>query len=201
VNPNPATPRDILDAYRHGVDNFVNSKDPSRLRLRAARPEGVPVFMLTSERLSDEDPAQSAQKVGWRLLVRSPGTDPLLADVAEGSRHPEPTLVKLAGTSPGESAKIVEFAKDFDAIREDERLRATPGFELRLLRVAGIADAFWLRSPDGKSDVVFPTLAPKEIKGKRITLEAFLDALRPLADKFREFDRYGGMRHSRVQAK
>ena len=184
----PEAPQQIVNAFKDGLKNFVRNDSPDREKLRSAAPAAFPIYTVTLEDLKKEN--LNAQLVGWRLLYGGPAAlervEPTLADVATTGRHSEPKLVKFTQLAPA-----AEFFTHFEKILKAEQLiRTERRFELRFLRIPGLTlDAFWLRSPDGVSDVFVPIRGPAKLEPRQYSLDEFLRTLQPLVEIFQEFDK------------
>jgi len=144
-----------------------------------------PVYQLGLDSIVEDGGLQAAVQVGWRYLLENVSH---VLGFAE-TTNDEGAGVRFRALSTGTVASTLK-----DAIATAENLpfvAATDDFELRVLRVPGLAlTALWLQSATAEDALIALAPAPEGIVAEQPYRETeFLELLRPLAERrlrFRE---------------
>lgn len=180
-------PDEIKRLFLEGIEDFLWQETELRARIRdpAARIEGAPLFTLGIEDILSGAGAGAAQPAGWRLFVE---TD--LGTVAGDVTRPY-TGNEVLLRSVNRAAEAVETLQAIRALCRRPGIESVPDFELRLLRIPGIATEFcWFRSPLPDKDVFSPVIsgAPQFHILSELSPPEFMAAAKETALQFRRFD-------------
>ena len=130
-------------------------------------------FTIGLEELAKEQVRLPATAVGWRYIIGNRLGQALSATVDSND--------KLVGLSRGPAVTAgLRVARELKTLPE----AADGKYEIRLLTIPGLlTEAFWLKSLDGKPDLIVPFSTEQELRlGYPYSIEKFLKIMRPLAE-------------------
>lgn len=175
--PSEATRRALID----GIADFAGDEDPLAAIVIQA-PFALHVNTLGLEDISSG--VKNARSAGWRFLAVDPTGAPIAADVIEPVDG-APRMVSLSRDPIllGAIAAIREL-ETFPQVRTND-------YELQVLRIPGaLTETFWLKSPDGKGDLIIPVLtnSPTLPRMSIIAIDEFFAVMDQVGRSFSDID-------------
>ena len=189
----PASPQ-VLDAYKNGVKLFTDAGDALQsvfLDAHAAQHAAHEVFSLGIQHIAANGQGiEKARSVGWRLMAANEKLD------LAGACHISETAgggARFTGLSRVTELKtIFRLIDRFEALPEvHEKRNAPEAYDLRVLRIPGLVEAFWIKSRENspQDDLVVPfftrvrDLDPARVPMRGIPMAEFLQKVVPIAEK------------------
>jgi hypothetical protein len=166
-NPKEAPPKEAID----DIDAFLQPGDPSPSDLRQQQ-YWQWTFTLGLEELAKDNAQLPGAPVGWQYVIGNRSGQALSATVDASN--------KLVGLSRGPAVTAaLNAARELKTLPE----AADSDYEIRLLTIPGLlTEAFWLKSLEGKPDLIVPFSTAQELRlGHPYPIEKFLKIMRPLA--------------------
>ena len=176
-------PEETKQALLAGIGNYLNPGDPLMEEL-AREKQGLKVWVLALEDLSNGAGLSGAQQVGWGFLAGGPGGHAIAAQITTSGADQKQELTAVAqGPEVALLIQSIHEAQDLAAVRNDS-------YELEILRIPGILlEAFWLKASQGPDLVVpFHTMSRELDSMHPYVVDEFIAVARSLADAFRRFD-------------
>jgi hypothetical protein len=168
-----------------GIGDYLNPADPLAEEM-ALQKQGLKVWVLALEDLSNGAGLNGARQVGWGFLAGSPGGRPIAAQITASGAGQKQELTAVAhGPEVALLIQSIHEAQSMAALQNDS-------YELELLRIPGIlVEAFWMRASQGADLVVpFHTMSKELDRRRAYKVDEFIAAARSLADAFRRFDQF-----------
>jgi hypothetical protein len=178
-------PEETKQALLAGIGDYLSPADPLREEL-AREKQGLKVWVLALEALSNGAGLSGAQQVGWGFLAGRPGVHAIAAQITTSGVDQKQELTAVA-QGPEVALLIQSIHKVQDVVE-----RQNGSYELEILRIPGILlEAFWLKASEGPDLIVpFHTMS-KELDSLRpYSVDEFIAVARSLADAFRRFDEF-----------
>ena len=166
-----------------GIGDYLSPADPLAEEM-AQQKQGLKVWVLALEDLSNGAGLNGARHVGWGFLAGSPAGRPIAAQItASGAGQKQELTAVAQGPEVGLLMQSMHDAQSMAALQNDS-------YELELLRIPGIlVEAFWMRASQGADLVVPFHTTSKELQNMRTyAIDEFTSVARSLADAFRRFD-------------
>lgn len=177
--PSPATRK----AFREGLAEMV--------RLRRA-PQGLPpdpypqqIYAFGLHQVVKGPDLARARHVAWEFLLGSESGPAVSVFVGHAPRGTPPKMTSIAREPLATQA--IRLTLLVEKLPEVQR----HNYELRRLRVPALSiGAFWLKSLEGRPDLVVPyeAIARKLKRMQAYPVEEFMSVVRPLAEKRLKFD-------------
>ncbi len=178
-------PQNGSEIVRAGLDRMASRENkPPSLRginfsaLTVAPPHEI--YDLHADEIARGGGLETAHATGFRYHVAASGGSVTAAEVHTDASGKASLLANLNyGPFVESTAQGFSQVAALDAVR-------TGSYEARVLRFSAIGlMAIWLKSDPGGADIIYPLApAPSMLKADQpYTVEAFLSAIRPLAEK------------------
>jgi hypothetical protein len=170
---------ELRSALQTGLRTFLPGQE-ALVEAVLKAPRGIEVFTVALKDLVADAGITRAEAAGWRFLALE-GNDATAVDVISRDGERPATVAALSRD------KLIAVVVDgLNKLPEMDILREKQNARLRILRIPGIlTEAFWLRTGSGQ-EYILPFLVPDAaLKVMEVyTLEEFLDAARPIAERF-----------------
>jgi hypothetical protein len=156
----PIPPIHVMQEYKAGLADFIPPNDDLGrvfLDAHAGWHAAHEVFSLGLQHIGDDGSGiEKARSVGWRFLAADENSD--LAGACHVRESVKGIHGKFAGLSRASKlVNVFEFIRQFEALEDvHERAKAPEVYDLVVLRIPGLVEAFWLKSNDPANDLVVP---------------------------------------------
>ena len=174
----PQASDQLRAVLQKGLRTYMPDRDAAA-DLFAKTAQGIRVFTIALDDVVKGTDLTHTDSAGWRFLATVENQGAMAVDVVNPDNR-EATVASLS-----RHRLIAEAIASWEKLRNSE-IAKREDLELRILRIPGmLTEAFWLKAADGRHFIV-PYLVPDP--ALRVlhpyTLADFLDAARPIAERF-----------------
>jgi len=177
-----SVPPEVKKAVEEHIQAFLMPGDPSphdrNIQRYWQRVVALGLQVLATANDVDKNSASTvlvqSQEAGWRYLIGTRSGQALYATVDSAN--------KMTGLSRGTKVNtLLQAAGEIKTLPE----AADADYDLILLTIPGLlTESFWLKSGDGKSDLIVPFFTSQELRsGHPYPAEKFLKIVTPLAQR------------------